>query len=92
MFVDLQNLEVVPLFGDMQIAPFFYIKKTPNYDPSKWPLCNSPAVSAQSNLLVHMETMREEHSRYISELARHSNEVSGLIELEQNGCKLWKKI
>lgn len=30
-----QNLEVVPLFGDMQIAPFNYIKRSKHYDPSK---------------------------------------------------------
>lgn len=40
------ELEVVPLFGDMQIAPFNYVKKMKHYDPSKWPL-SSPA-NAQS--------------------------------------------
>ena len=65
----------MPLFGDMQIAAYNYVRKSPNYDASKWQLCTSSAVSSQSNLLSHMDSMREEHTRYISELARHSNEV-----------------
>ena len=36
------DLEVVPLFGDMQIAPFNYVKRMKHYDASKWPL-SSPA-------------------------------------------------
>ena len=40
-------IEVVPLFGDIMIAPFEYIKKTPHYDSSKWQLCNSGQLSAQ---------------------------------------------
>ena len=71
-----QQLEVVPLFGDMQIAPFLYIRHTPNLDPSKWPLCTSNQPSPQANLLAHLDTMREEHTCYISELARHNNEVN----------------
>lgn len=70
-----KQVEVVPLFGDMQIAPFNYIKTSPNFDPSKWPLCMSNQMSPQAILLPALESMREEHVRYISELARHSNEV-----------------
>jgi len=79
------ELEVVPLFGDMQIAPFNYVKKTKNFDPSKWPLAmaasNSYATSAtptspQANLMVHLSKMREDHLKFSSELARYSNEVT----------------
>ena len=39
---------MVPLFGDMQIAPFFYVKKTMHFDASKWPLSSQTnAVSPQ---------------------------------------------
>ena len=38
------DLEVVPLFGDMQIAPFNYVKNSKHYDSSRWPL--SAAASA----------------------------------------------
>ncbi len=71
----LQQLEVVPLFGDMQIAPFNYIKKTPNFESGKWPISMSNQTSSQADLLSHMDGMREDHVKYISELARHSNEV-----------------
>lgn len=35
-YISFQNLEVVPLFGDMQIAPFNYIKRSKHYDASKY--------------------------------------------------------
>ena len=71
------DLEVVPLFGDMQIAPFNYVKKMKHYDPGKWPL-SSPTnlVSPQSNLMIHVPRMREDHLKFSSELARYSNEVT----------------
>eukprot|EP00092_Neocalanus_flemingeri_P012902 GFUD01013901.1.p1 GENE.GFUD01013901.1~~GFUD01013901.1.p1 ORF type:complete len:1249 (-),score=390.55 GFUD01013901.1:585-4331(-) len=70
------DLQVVPLFGDMQIAPFNYIKNSKMFDSSKWPLSNSINISPQSNLLIHLPKMREEHIKYTSELARYSNEVT----------------
>jgi cytoplasmic FMR1 interacting protein len=71
------ELEVVPLFGDMQIAPFNFVKRMKHYDASKWPL-SSPAnmISPQSNLMIHVPRMREDHLKYSSELARYSNEVT----------------
>ncbi|XP_050079381.1 cytoplasmic FMR1-interacting protein [Anopheles maculipalpis] len=71
-----KNLEVVPLFGDMQIAPFNYIKRSKHFDPSKWPLSSSTAISPQADLMVHLPTIREDHVKYISELSRYSNEVT----------------
>ncbi|KAK6173555.1 hypothetical protein SNE40_016982 [Patella caerulea] len=71
----LKTLEIVPLYGDMQIAPYHYIKYSPNYDPSKWPLCESSQPSPQSNLLANLEAIREDHMEYISQLSRHSNEA-----------------
>lgn len=79
------DLEVVPLFGDMQIAPFNYVKKTKHYDASKWPLsaaatanptAATAATSPQANLMVHIPKMREDHLQFSSELARYSNEVT----------------
>ncbi|EEB13869.1 conserved hypothetical protein [Pediculus humanus corporis] len=69
-----KNLEVVPLFGDMQIAPFNYIKRSKHFDPSKWPLSSSNTISPQADLMVHLPQIREDHVKYISELARYSNE------------------
>ncbi|XP_017756802.1 PREDICTED: cytoplasmic FMR1-interacting protein [Eufriesea mexicana] len=72
-----KNLEVVPLFGDMQIAPFNYIKRSKHFDASKWPLSSSSnSISPQADLMVHLPQIREDHVKYISELARYSNEVT----------------
>ncbi|CAH1778161.1 unnamed protein product [Owenia fusiformis] len=70
-----KQLEVVPLYGDMQIAPFYFIQRMPHYDSSKWPMCTSSSISSQSNLLSNLEHIRDAHTRYTSELARHSNEA-----------------
>jgi cytoplasmic FMR1 interacting protein len=61
-----KNLEVVPLFGDMQINPFNYVRKSKHFDPSKWPLSTSPNISPQADLMVHLPNIREEHVKYIS--------------------------
>lgn len=70
-----QNLEVVPLFGDMQIAPFNYVKRSKHFEPSKWPLSSSVNISPQSDIMIHLPQIRDDHVKYISELARYSNEV-----------------
>ncbi|KAK4321422.1 hypothetical protein Pmani_007761 [Petrolisthes manimaculis] len=70
-----KNLEVVPLFGDMQIAPFNYIKRSKNFDNKMWPLCSATSTSPQADLMCHLPRIRDEHIKYISELARYSNEV-----------------
>uniref|UniRef100_A0A1B0CHB8 Putative cytoplasmic fmr1-interacting protein n=1 Tax=Lutzomyia longipalpis TaxID=7200 RepID=A0A1B0CHB8_LUTLO len=75
-----KNLEVVPLFGDMQIAPFNYIKRSKHFDPSKWPLSSSTAISPQADLMVHLPQIREDHVKYISELARYTNEVTTTVK------------
>ncbi|KAK3732632.1 hypothetical protein RRG08_057326 [Elysia crispata] len=72
----LKNLEMVPLYGDMMIAPYNYIKNGPNFDPSKWPACESSHPSPQSNLLGSLEVIRERHMEYISQLSRQSNEAN----------------
>ena len=73
-----KNLEMVPLFGDMQIAPFHtYIKKTEHFDATKWPLSsNSTTSSAQSDILQYLPSIREDYTTYISEISRHSNEAT----------------
>lgn len=65
----------------MQIAPFNYIRRSPNFEPARWPLCMSNQISSQSNLLEFLPQMREEHTRYISQLARHHNDVRKFFSL-----------
>ncbi|OQV18248.1 Cytoplasmic FMR1-interacting protein [Hypsibius exemplaris] len=71
-----KNLEVVPLFGDMQIAPFQYLVKTAHYDAAKWPLSAGTSASPQSNFLDAIPQIRESHLTFVSELARHRNQIS----------------
>lgn len=77
-----RNLEMVPLFGDMQTSPLHtYIDKTPNYDPTKWPLSSSTnSSSPQADILQHLPSIREEYVNFISELSRHSNEVTTTVK------------
>ena len=65
----------MPLYGDMQIAPFNYVMRTKNYEASKWPACNSQSESIQGKILEQVDRIRNEHTNYISELAKYSNEV-----------------
>ncbi|KAL3880811.1 hypothetical protein ACJMK2_033018 [Sinanodonta woodiana] len=71
----LKQLEIVPLYGDMQVSPYRYIKDSINFDASKWPCCESSQPSPQSNLLANLQAIREDHMSYISQLSRHSNEA-----------------
>jgi cytoplasmic FMR1 interacting protein len=45
-----KQCKVVPLYGDMQISPFNYVTRTKNYDPSKWPACNSQTESIHGKI------------------------------------------
>ncbi|KAF3838074.1 hypothetical protein F7725_009842 [Dissostichus mawsoni] len=62
------KLQVVPLFGDMQIELSRYIETSAHYEENK-----SKAASPQYNLCEQMVQIREDHIRFISELARYSN-------------------
>lgn len=68
-------MDVVPLYGDMQMKPYFYITKSLNFDSSRWSHCESSSPSPQSQILTSVETFRESHIEYVSELARRNNEV-----------------
>jgi cytoplasmic FMR1 interacting protein len=76
----LKQLPVVPLFGDIQIGLASYIKMCPHFDSmrDKWTCANENAdekLVGQYKLTNKMDTIREEHVRFISELARYNNEV-----------------
>uniref|UniRef100_A0A452INR3 Cytoplasmic FMR1 interacting protein 1 n=1 Tax=Gopherus agassizii TaxID=38772 RepID=A0A452INR3_9SAUR len=69
-----KQLQVVPLFGDMQIELARYIKTSAHYEENKsrW-TCTSSSSSPQYNICEQMIQIREDHMRFISELARYSN-------------------
>ncbi|KAL7983777.1 hypothetical protein Chor_000653 [Crotalus horridus] len=70
----LKQLQVVPLFGDMQIELARYIKTSAHYEENKsrW-TCTSSGSSPQYNICEQMIQIRDDHMRFISELARYSN-------------------
>ncbi|XP_061164515.1 cytoplasmic FMR1-interacting protein 2-like [Saccostrea echinata] len=70
----LKQMEVVPLYGDMQMKPYSYIMKSVNFDSSKWNHCESNQPSQQSQILPSLQALRDSHTEYVSELARRSNE------------------
>jgi cytoplasmic FMR1 interacting protein len=77
-----KQYKVVPLYGDMQITPFSYIMKTRNYDESKWPACTAKdSESTQGKILEQIDRIRSEHSLFMIEIAKYSNEVSPILRL-----------
>ncbi|KAH9394332.1 Cytoplasmic FMR1-interacting protein 1 [Tyrophagus putrescentiae] len=75
-------LEMVPLYGDMQIAPFqTYIKRCAHFDANKWPTCsNQTTNSYQSDILQYLPSIRDDYVVFIAELSRHSNEVTTTVK------------
>ena len=76
----LQQLPVVPLFGDVQIALSTYVKMCPSFESmrDKWTCAAENAsdkMASQYNIVSRMDGIREEHVKYISELARYNNGV-----------------
>ncbi|XP_074650869.1 cytoplasmic FMR1-interacting protein 1-like [Tubulanus polymorphus] len=66
-----KELEAVPLYGDMQIAPFMYVDQNDvNYDESKWPLCSAGTSGSQCHLVEALPKIREDHLKYVGELVR----------------------
>ncbi|KAF2986433.1 hypothetical protein EK904_003697 [Melospiza melodia maxima] len=93
-----KQLQVVPLFGDMQIELARYIKTSAHYEENKsrW-TCTSSSSSPQYNICEQMIQIREDHMRFISELARYSNseeaqktdaEYRKLFDLSLQGLQL----
>uniref|UniRef100_A0A915AC39 Cytoplasmic FMR1-interacting protein n=1 Tax=Parascaris univalens TaxID=6257 RepID=A0A915AC39_PARUN len=71
-----QSLEVVPLFGDMQIQPFSFVKRSPFFDSSKWPASNTEGDRCHVNIVEKVLTIREHHIEYVACLSRINNEVA----------------
>ncbi|XP_048193542.1 cytoplasmic FMR1-interacting protein 2-like [Perognathus longimembris pacificus] len=69
-----KQLQVVPLFGDMQIELARYIKTSAHYEENKSKrTCTQSSISPQYNICKQMVQIRDDHIRFISELARYSN-------------------
>ncbi|KAL5460570.1 hypothetical protein EMCRGX_G034022 [Ephydatia muelleri] len=69
-------LPVAPLYGDVQIKFADWVKHLPHCDPSRW-TCISDQAEEKGTVAIQtrVETIRSEHVRFISELARYNNEI-----------------
>lgn len=76
-----KELEMVPLFGDMQIAPFItYVKKMPNFDSQRWSMCSNESIASnQAEIQQFLPKIRHKYVAHISELSRHSNKATTII-------------
>lgn len=78
----MQEMEVVPLFGDIVIGPFNYVQKLPNFDRQYWPKCLDGTPSRQSTLINNMAVYRQQHTDIICELMSHSLDRNKLVQVE----------
>ncbi|GMT25093.1 hypothetical protein PFISCL1PPCAC_16390 [Pristionchus fissidentatus] len=71
-----KSLEIVPLYGDMQIRPFAFIQRSPHYEASKWQLCHHESDSCHVKIVDRLRSIRAEHESYVVQLAKVSNELN----------------
>uniref|UniRef100_A0AC35U6R8 Cytoplasmic FMR1-interacting protein n=1 Tax=Rhabditophanes sp. KR3021 TaxID=114890 RepID=A0AC35U6R8_9BILA len=70
-----KSLNVVTLFGDMQIQPFTFVRRMSNYEPSKWPLSHKEADICQVNIVERAKITREHYVEFVTHLTRVKNEM-----------------
>ncbi|OCT88143.1 hypothetical protein XELAEV_18016776mg, partial [Xenopus laevis] len=95
-----KQLQVVPLFGDMQIELARYIKTSAHYEEnkSKW-TCTQSSISPQYNICEQMVQIRDDHSNSNSEVVTGSGldcqksdeEYRELFDLALRGLQLLSK-
>ncbi|KAK6017306.1 hypothetical protein OSTOST_17175, partial [Ostertagia ostertagi] len=70
------SLEVVPLYGDMQIQPFSFVRRSQFYDSSKWPLSDKEGEKCHVNIVERVKITRADHESYVTQLAKLNNSVA----------------
>uniref|UniRef100_A0A915HY75 Glycine--tRNA ligase n=1 Tax=Romanomermis culicivorax TaxID=13658 RepID=A0A915HY75_ROMCU len=71
------KLEIVPLFGDMQIMPFAFVKKSRNYDANKWPTAGgTESALCQVNVVEQLHVIRLQHTEFVARLSKIHNEMA----------------
>ncbi|VDM62490.1 unnamed protein product [Angiostrongylus costaricensis] len=71
-----KSLEVVPLYGDMQIQPFSFVRRSQFYDPSKWILSDKEGEKCHVNIVDKVKRIRADHESYVTQLAKLNNSVA----------------
>ncbi|CAB3409696.1 unnamed protein product [Caenorhabditis bovis] len=69
-----KTLEVVPLYGDMQIQPFAFVRRSPHYDSSKWPLSDKESDKCHVNIVEKLASIRADHESFVTQVAKIHNE------------------
>uniref|UniRef100_A0A1I7WN18 CYRIA-B_Rac1-bd domain-containing protein n=1 Tax=Heterorhabditis bacteriophora TaxID=37862 RepID=A0A1I7WN18_HETBA len=71
-----KSLEVVPLYGDMQIQPFSFVRRSQFYDANRWPLSDKEGDKCHVNIVDKLKSTRSDHESYVTQLAKVNNEVA----------------
>lgn len=83
-----KSIEVVPLFGDMNILPFTFVKQCRQltqcgpssqckcYDANKWPLSSCESEKCHVDIVQRLIQVREHHDQFVTHLSRIRNEIS----------------
>ncbi|CAJ0931257.1 unnamed protein product, partial [Mesorhabditis belari] len=69
-------IEVVPLFGDMQIEPFAFVRMTKVYDANKWPLSDKKGNRCNIQIVERLPAIKLEHESYLAQLAKLNSEMT----------------
>ncbi|GMR48351.1 hypothetical protein PMAYCL1PPCAC_18546, partial [Pristionchus mayeri] len=70
-----KSVEVVPLYGDMQIQPFSFVKRSRFYEASKWQHSHQESDSCHVKIVDRLRSVRAEHESFVVQLAKVNNEV-----------------
>lgn len=70
-----KSLEVVPLYGDMQIQPFSFVRRSQFYDASKWPLSDKEGEHCHVSIVNKARLNAADHESYVTQLAKVNNVV-----------------
>jgi cytoplasmic FMR1 interacting protein len=60
----------------MQITPFTLVRRSKHYDAAKWPLSHVEAEVCYVNVIERLRRARDDHTDYVTHLARLHNDVS----------------
>ncbi len=72
MSLNLQKIEVVPLFGDMMVSPFNLVQGVPNFDESKWSHCvEMSAGEGRVDIPGARNRIKQQHDALLCQLATH---------------------
>lgn len=82
----LRRYPVLPLFGDMAMVPFTFIRACPNYEANaaKWPAdTNAELAKAEYCLVNKLEQYRTLHDEFIADFSQRVTEVRRVLRADK---------